>query len=250
MRNIVFLSGAGISAESGISTFRDARGLWDTYNVMDVCSAEAFRRNRQFVLEFYNKRRRELADKTPNAAHRMVADIQREFPDRVLNVTQNIDDLFEKAGCEGTIHLHGELTKARCEVCGNIWDIGYADLVGTELCPRCGASRVRHHVVMFNEQAPEYMRLYESLDELHANRGMLVVIGTSGLVLPVEEFARYASYSVLNNLEPQAAIDDRVFSVHLYEKAGTAAPKIAELARRFLDSDQRGLRDGRAETAS
>jgi len=239
MKHIVFLSGAGISAESGISTFRDAGGLWDTYNVMDVCSAEAFRRNRQFVLDFYNKRRRELADKTPNAAHRMIADLQREFPDRVLNITQNIDDLFEKAGCQGTIHLHGELTKARCEVCGHIWKIGYADLVGTEHCPLCKAARVRHHIVMFNEQAPEYMRLYEAVEGLEENReGLLVVIGTSGLVLPVEEFARYAPYSILNNLEPQEAIDDRVFSVHMYEKAGDAAPKIAVLARRFLNGGE------------
>ncbi|MEN6499013.1 MAG: Sir2 family NAD-dependent protein deacetylase, partial [Rectinema sp.] len=109
MRHIVFLSGAGISAESGISTFRDAGGLWDRYNVMDVCSAEALSRNRQFVLDFYNKRRRELADKRPNAAHLMIAELQHEFPGRVLNITQNIDDLFEKAGCQGTIHLHGEL---------------------------------------------------------------------------------------------------------------------------------------------
>jgi NAD-dependent deacetylase len=247
MRNIVFLSGAGISAESGISTFRDAGGLWDTYNVMDVCSAEAFRRNRQFVLAFYNKRRRELAGKAPNAAHRMVAELQREFPGRVLNITQNIDDLFEKAGCQGTVHLHGELTKARCETCGHIWSIGYADLVGTELCPRCGAARVRHHVVMFNEQAPEYTRLYEALDGLSADRGMLVVIGTSGLVLPVEEFARYAPYRVLNNLEPQEAIDDRVFSVHMYEKAGDAAPKIAELAHHFLSAGRGGLGGRRAD---
>lgn len=140
MRHIVFLSGAGISAESGISTFRDAGGLWDRYNVMDVCSAEVFERNRQFVLDFYNKRRRELADKRPNAAHLMIAELQREFPGRVLNITQNIDDLFEKAGCQGTIHLHGELTKARCELCGYVWEIGYADIVGTEHCPACGAS--------------------------------------------------------------------------------------------------------------
>ena len=140
MRHIVFLSGAGISAESGISTFRDAGGLWERYNVMDVCSAEAFRCNRQFVLDFYNKRRRELVDKRPNAAHLMIAELQREFPGRVLNITQNIDDLFEKAGCQGTTHLHGELTKARCELCGYVWEIGYTDIVGTEHCPACGAS--------------------------------------------------------------------------------------------------------------
>ncbi len=238
MKHIVFLSGAGISAESGISTFRDAGGLWDTYNVMDVCSAEAFMRNRQFVLEFYNKRRRELADKKPNAAHCMIAELQREFPGRVLNITQNIDDLFEKAGCQGTIHLHGELTKARCEVCGYVWDIGYTDIVGTEHCPFCKAARVRHHVVMFNEQAPEYVRLYEAMEGL-ADEGMLVVIGTSGLVLPVEEFARCAPYSILNNLEPQDAIDDRAFSVHMYEKASEAAPKIALLVRRFLNGEDK-----------
>jgi len=121
----------------------------------------------------------------------------------------------------------------------HIWKIGYADLVGTEHCPLCKAARVRHHIVMFNEQAPEYMRLYEAVEGLGVNReGLLVVIGTSGLVLPVEEFARYALYSILNNLEPQEAIDDRVFSVHMYEKAGDAAPKIAVLARRFLNGGE------------
>lgn len=246
MRHIVFLSGAGISAESGISTFRDAGGLWDQYNVMDVCSAEAFRRNRQFILDFYNKRRRELVDKKPNASHQMIADLQKEFPGQVINVTQNIDDLFEKAGCTGTVHLHGELTKARCEACGTTWNIGYTDIVGIEVCPHCGAHLVRHHIVMFNEQAPEYMRLYEILDELHTNHGMLVVIGTSGLVLPVEDFARYASYSVLNNLEPQDAINGRVFDVCIYEKASIAAPKVGKLVRDFLNGEtQKGSAHGR-----
>lgn len=93
----MFLSGAGISAESGIGTFRDAGGLWETYDVMEVCSSEAFRKNRSFVLEFYNKRRADLADKVPNAAHRMIAALEREFGGRIVNITQNIDDLFEKA---------------------------------------------------------------------------------------------------------------------------------------------------------
>lgn len=242
MHHILFLSGAGISAESGISTFRDSGGLWENYDVMEVCSAEAFRRNRLFVLDFYNKRRRELANKAPNAAHFMISGLQEEFPGRIVNITQNIDDLFEKAGYQGTIHLHGELTKARCESCGRIWDIGYRDLRGAEVCPACGARMVRHHVVMFNESAPAYMRLYDELDALSVDQGMLVVIGTSGLVLPVEEFARRAPYSVLNNLGPQDAIDDRAFSAHFYEPASTAASKIARLAREFLRGDKSAFR--------
>lgn len=233
MRHVVFLSGAGISAESGIKTFRDAGGLWEEYDVMEVCSAEAFRRRRQFVLEFYNKRRRDLADKLPNAAHRMIARLQKAFPGRVQNITQNIDDLFEKAGCLETIHLHGELTKARCEHCGRVWDIGYGEIAGTERCPFCGAAKVRHHVVMFNEAAPEYSRLYRAVEAL-ADEGMLVVIGTSGLVLPVDSFARFAASSILNNLEPQPSLDEGAFTTVLHEPATAAAPKIERMVKEVL----------------
>ena len=233
---VLFLSGAGISAESGIGTFRDSGGLWETYNVMEVCSAEAFRKNRAFVLGFYDKRRADLADKVPNAAHTMIAELEREFGDRICNITQNIDDLFEKAGCRSVIHLHGELTKARCESCGTLWSVGYGQIIGNEQCPRCAMSKTRHHVVMFHESAPEYARLYEELARVAKSDGMLVVIGTSGIVLPVEDFARAVPRSVLNNLEPQDSIRGDFFDRVFYEPAGSAAPKIQALVKEFLQS--------------
>lgn len=233
MRHVVFLSGAGISAESGISTFRDSGGLWDTYDVMEVCSAGAFQRNRHFIMDFYNKRRKDLATVQPNPAHFMIAALQREFPDQVLNLTQNVDDLFEKAGCLNTIHLHGELTKARCERCGFVWHIGYRDIDPEERCPSCKGSSVRHHVVMFHEEAPEYEHLYAAIEGL-VHDGMLVVIGTSGFVLPIDEFARMAPHSILNNLEPLSSIDESAFKVRLYEPATKAAPKIATMVKEYL----------------
>ncbi len=235
-RSIVFLSGAGISAESGISTFRSAGGLWEKYSIDEVCTPEAFRKNRSFVLEFYNKRRAELHDKQPNPAHRMIAALEKDYGKRIINITQNIDDLFEKAGCSDVVHLHGELTNARCEVCGHTWHVGYDSIYGNEKCPDCGNTKTRHHVVMFYEEAPLYRLLYATIDEMRQTESMLVVIGTSGQVLPVELFAKAAPVSILNNLEPEPAIDDSVFTHVFYEKAGAASEVIHKLCREFLES--------------
>ena len=234
-RSIVFLTGAGISAETGINTFRSAGGLWETYSIDEVCTPEAFRRNRKFVLEFYNKRRAELHDKLPNPAHRIIAALEKDYGSRIINITQNIDDLFEKAGCSAVMHLHGELTKARCEFCGHTWHIGYKAIYGDEQCPDCGNHKTRHHVVMFHEEAPLYWLLYATIDRLFATESMLVVIGTSGQVLPVELFARAAPVSILNNLDPEPAIDDRVFTHVFYEKAGVASARIDTLCREYLE---------------
>lgn len=235
-RSIVFLSGAGISAESGISTFRSSGGLWEYYSINEVCTPEAFRKNRSFVLEFYNKRRAELQDKQPNPAHRMIAALEKEYGKRIINITQNIDDLFEKAGCSNVVHVHGELTKARCEVCGHIWNVGYNPIYGNERCPDCGNNKSRHHVVMFYEEAPLYRMLYATIDEMRKTESMLVVIGTSGQVLPVELFAQATPISILNNLEPEPAIDDSLFTHVFYEKAGSASAVIQKLCREHLES--------------
>ncbi len=230
MSKVIFLSGAGLSAESGIRTFRDFGGLWHEYDVMDVCSVQGFKRNRQLVLDFYDARRADLADKEPNAAHKMIADLQKEFPDHIVNLTQNVDNLLEKAGCTEVIHLHGELTKIVCEQCGRITDIGYQSIKEHPQCVNCGCKKQRHFVVMFGEEAPHYRTLYQSL----ADAAMLIVIGTSGQVLPVDEYAKYVRYAVLNNLEPHPEIRTEDFNKVIYAKATEAAPQIAEIVRQFL----------------
>ncbi len=234
MKKVVFLSGAGISAESGISTFRDSGGLWENHDVMEVCSVGGFRLNRRLVLDFYDARRKGLADKKPNRAHCMVAELQREFPGRIINLTQNVDDLFEKARCESVVHLHGELTKARCEHCDETTQIDYEEIPLGMKCPRCGSAAMRHHIVKFGQAAPMYQIQHTAIDDAAAQGWLLVVIGTSGQVLPVESYARMMRHSILNNLEAQGDIDGEAFTQAFYGKAGEYADRIQVLAREFL----------------
>ncbi len=199
---------------------------------MEVCSAEGFRRDRRKVLDFYDRRRADLADKKPNRAHEAIAELKKRFPDDLAVVTQNVDDLLERAGCPAVIHLHGTLRDLRCEACGHVWDIGYDSIKGKH-CSACGTDRVRHNVVMFHEPAPEYQRLYELIAETRG--GLFVAIGTSGQVIDVGGIARYYRFSVLNNLHPEPMIDP-FFTITVHEPATQAAPRIAALIERFLSA--------------
>jgi len=149
MKKVMILSGAGLSAESGIRTFRDHDGLWENHDVMKVCSTQGWIDDRQTVTQFYNDRRADLASKEPNHAHMMLAKLQLDYRGRIIHLTQNIDNLMEKAGAKEVIHLHGTLTDLRCEACTQTFDVGYAPQLGNEHCPYCGNKRVRHNVVMF-----------------------------------------------------------------------------------------------------
>lgn len=231
MKKVLILSGAGISAESGIRTFRDADGLWEEYDVMEVCSVEGFARNPKLVEHFYDARRRDLRDKLPNAAHEMVARLKQKYPDQIEVLTQNVDDLFERAGCPGVIHLHGTLTDLRCEECGRVYEIGYEAQEGST-CPSCESDNIRHNVVMFGEAAPMYAQLQRALNEAE----MLVVIGTSGYVINVATFAQWFEYSILNNLDSDDMLDP-FFKTLYIEKATSAAPKIEMDVEAFLDND-------------
>lgn len=228
MKKILILSGAGISAESGIRTFRDADGLWEEYDVMEVCSVEGFERNPKLVADFYDARRRDLRDKLPNAAHEMVARLKAKYPHQIDVLTQNVDDLFERAGCEEVIHLHGTLTDLRCEECGRVYTIGYESQEGS-ICPGCEGEHIRHNVVMFGEEAPMYAQLQLSIDECD----MLVVIGTSGQVINTAWIAQWFDHSILNNLDPDESIDP-FFKTVYHEKATIAAPKIEADIENFL----------------
>lgn len=229
---ILILSGAGLSAESGISTFRGTNGLWKNYNVMEVCSEAGFYNDRQKVLDFYDLRREDITDKVPNDAHYMIARVKEKYPDKVYVLTQNVDDLLEKAGCKNVVHLHGKLRELLCEDCTETFDIGYDPILKHKKCPACGSSLLRHNVVMFGEPAPEYETLYETLHET----ALLVVIGTSGRVLQINEFAHKTKYSILNNLEPDKAIKARLFTKVFYKKASSAAPVIESLVDQYVDN--------------
>ncbi|HEX6959338.1 MAG TPA: Sir2 family NAD+-dependent deacetylase [Ferrovibrio sp.] len=182
--SIVILTGAGISAESGLGTFRDKDGLWTKYDLQDVATPEGFARNPVLVHDFYNARRRNLIEAEPNKAHYALAELERRWPGEVLVVTQNVDDLHERAGSRNLLHMHGELTKVRCDLCQSVrpWN---GDLDLATACPACGdAGAMRPHVVWFGEMPLHMDEIYAALERCD----MFVSIGTSGQVYPAAGF--------------------------------------------------------------
>ena len=183
---VVVSTGAGMSAESGISTFRDAGGLWEQYPVMDVASADGFRRNPELVHRFYNERRRQLLDAQPNAGHRLLADLEKDFDVRII--TQNVDDLHERAGSANVLHLHGELMKIR-----SVSDPDYIETLTPphiETTPQTRGARgdlMRPHIVFFQEAVPNIEPAIELVQEADA----FVVIGTSMAVYPAAALVQY-----------------------------------------------------------
>lgn len=182
---LVVSTGAGISAESGISTFRDADGLWENYPVMDVCSADGFARNPALVHQFYNERRRQLFSVQPNAAHRILAELERDFDVEVI--TQNVDDLHERAGSSRVTHLHGELMKARAIDNESLtFRLTEASAI-TSPDTVIDGHRVRPHIVFFQEAVP----MFEPATQIAATADIFVIIGTSLVVYPAAALLRY-----------------------------------------------------------
>ena len=229
-KKIVFFSGAGISAESGISTFRDTGGLWEEYNIDDICTAGCLDKNREQTVEFYNQRREDIKDKIPNLAHNKIVELQNKYPNNIKIITQNVDDLFEKAGAKDILHLHGFLPEVRCEneQCNEIFNIAYENQ--EKYCPSCG-EYLRPNIVFFGEQAPKYKDLYELIEDVD----IMVIMGTSGNVINVYGLLHSTDYGILNNLEPSEAIDDRVFHKVIYDKATVAIEEISVIVEEFLD---------------
>ncbi len=195
--NIVILTGAGISAESGLDTFRDAGGLWEKHRVEDVATPEAFARDRDLVLGFYDARRKAAADVVPNAAHETLAWLDRKWRGGLLIVTQNVDDLHERAGAERVLHMHGALATAWCTACDARPRIEQ-DLIERPSCPQCGAvGALRPDVVWFGEMPYEMDRIYAALEIAD----LFVSIGTSGAVYPAAGFVQEALASGARCLE-------------------------------------------------
>jgi NAD-dependent deacetylase len=201
---IVVLTGAGISAESGLRTFRDAGGLWEGARVEDVATPEGFARNPDAVLRFYDARRRAASAVSPNAAHRALARLEGALGDSILVVTQNVDDLHERAGTRNLIHMHGELRRARCTLCGT-WNAWAADLLDHPACPACGARMLRPDVVWFGEVPYELDRIENAVVACD----VFVSIGTSGAVYPAAGYvalaAAFGARTIELNLEPSDA---------------------------------------------
>ena len=238
MAKVLILSGAGISAESGISTFRDSGGLWEEYDVSVVCNYDSMQKHEALTVEFYDKRRAELETKEPNYAHKVVANLKKRYGKDIAVITQNVDNLFEKAGLgsDEVIHLHGFLPQLRCQnyECSLIFDVGYKSQKEFHggLCPKC-QTKLRPNIVFFGEQAP----IYEELSRHIQDCELLVVIGTSGNVIGVNTMAHFASRSILNNYEPSNAINEAYFSKVLYKKATEAIDEIADEIESFLNCE-------------
>ena len=192
-KRIAVLTGAGVSAESGFATFRDTGGLWEQYDVNDVASIEGWYRNRKLVLDFYNQRRAQLKEAKPNAAHLAIAGLEKEYDVDVI--TQNVDNLHERAGSTRVLHLHGELTKVRPENGiydrtaseAEVIDVGYRPVVLGDMAPN--GSQLRPHIVFFGEAVPNI----EKAINLVENADILLIVGTSLQVYPAAGLYRYAS---------------------------------------------------------
>ena len=195
-KKIVVLTGAGVSAESGVSTFRDSDGLWENHRVEDVATLEGWYRDRKMVLDFYNERRAQLPQVKPNAAHIAIASLEKDYDVQVI--TQNVDNLHERAGSTRIIHLHGELTKARPENCYNemdgfseesVLDIGYESIHIGDLAPN--GSQLRPHIVWFGEAVPNIGKAIDAVEQAD----ILLIVGTSLQVYPAAGLYAYAKAS-------------------------------------------------------
>lgn len=222
-RKITVLTGAGVSVESGIRTYRFSDGLWENHNVEDVATIEGWYRNPDLVLDFYNARRAQLADVKPNDAHRRIAELEKDWD--VTVITQNVDNLHERAGSTRIIHLHGELTKVRPENCCNdmdgfseqtVFDIGNASISIGDLAPN--GAQLRPHIVWFGEAVP---KIEAAIDAVEA-ADVLLIVGTSLQVYPAAGLYRYAkSDTPIYIIDPNdvPVRDGRV--THIKEKATT-----------------------------
>ncbi len=220
-KKVIVLTGAGISAESGISTFRDSDGLWEQYRVEDVATHEAYLRNPELVLNFYNERRRQLFQVKPNEGHRQLVRLEERYDVHII--TQNIDNLHEQAGSSNVLHLHGELTKARSDRNDNlIIDIGDRDIHLGDKAP--DGAQLRPHIVWFGEAVPNI----EPAAELCEQADYFIVVGTSMNVYPAAGLIHYVPRSTPCYLvDPKAVPISRPITI-FQEKAGTGVKKVVD----------------------
>ena len=227
MKKIVVFTGAGVSADSGLSTFRDADGLWANYRIEDVCTPEALARNRSLVIEFYNKRRKELLSTEPNAAHYAIAELEKHFDVEV--VTQNVDDLHERAGSKRVTHLHGELMKLRSERNPDLivpiegWEQKLDDRAED-------GALLRPHIVFFGESVP----MFDRATEIAAEADLMIVVGTSLAVYPAAMLVRYAKSGVPMYVVDPGTPDTAMIRNPLTHIKAKAAEGMPELVKKLV----------------
>ena len=219
MKRLVILTGAGMSAESGISTFRDSNGLWQNHRIEEVASPEAWARNPEMVMKFYNQRRKQLFKVDPNAGHHALVRLEAKYDVRII--TQNVDDLHERAGSSKVLHLHGELKKVRSTIDPDlIYELDHWELKLGDKCEK--GSQLRPHIVWFGEAVP----MISKAAELVKTADIFMVIGTSMVVYPAAGLIHYVEREI-----PKFYVDPKAFAVHgvenmevIRQKAGEALP--------------------------
>lgn len=238
-RNIVILTGAGISAESGIQTFRAQDGLWENHKIEDVATPEGFQRDPDLVQAFYNKRRKGLQnpDIEPNAAHKALGKLEKRLDGKVTIITQNIDNLHERGGSDNVIHMHGELLKARCSESNQVIE-HKDDILTGELCHCCQIpAQMRPHIVWFGEMPLRMGDIYSALEEAD----LFISIGTSGVVYPAAGFVHdakmHGAHTIEINLEPSA-----VESEFVEKRYGKASIEVPKLVSELLYEEPKSLR--------
>ncbi len=223
MKRIVILTGAGMSAESGIATFRDHGGLWRTHRMADLATPEAWKRNPELVLEFYNQRRKQLFEVSPNKGHLALTKLEKKYDVKI--VTQNVDDLHERAGSSNVLHLHGELRKASSTVDPDlVYDIGEKPIKMGDLCEK--GSQLRPYIVWFGEPVP----MIHEASQLASRADIFIVIGTSMVVYPAANLIHK-----VKDVIPKYYVDPQAFDVHgvrnltvIKQKAGIGVPTLVD----------------------
>mgnify|MGYP006106726475 FL=1 len=222
--NIVVLTGAGMSAESGINTFRDSNGLWEGHDVMEVASPQGWNANQNLVLDFYNQRRKQLLEVNPNEAHKILADLEKIHA--VTIITQNVDDLHERAGSSNVLHLHGELLKVRSTAINTAVLEWKKDLIIGDKCK--DGYQLRPHIVWFGEEVPEMNTAIKIVQKAE----ILIIVGTSMQVYPAASLLQFASPSVkIFFIDPKPAVNSTE-KIKIYaEKATTGVAKAIEFIK-------------------
>ncbi len=225
-QNILILTGAGISAESGLATFRSANGLWNNHRVEDVATIEGFQRNPALVHEFYNGLKEEIQKAKPNAAHLAITELQKNYPGQINVITQNVDTLHEKAGNRNVYHIHGQINQAVCLNCGHILET-FGDVDTQTVCPHCQvAGMMKPNIVFFGEN----LLCMNEVDRLLRSCDLFVSIGTSGIVYPAAGFVQTAKYYGTDTIEftLETTANNYLFDRHIYGPAGQTFPTYVE----------------------
>jgi NAD-dependent deacetylase len=241
-RKLIVFSGAGLSADSGLSTFRSADGLWNEHKIDDVCNIHRWKNNMQLVHRFYGDLRKRLEDVEPNAMHKLLARWQTRYGAELI--TQNIDNLLERAGATNVMHVHGFLTEMECQACGRIWDIQYSGWDPLQDRCQCGCRKgVKPHVVFFGEAAPLYKPMLKAFQSV-GPEDVVVVIGTDGAVVPIGSIvAELECHKLLNTLNPveqanwqPGMVHPALFNHAIYARAKDAVDEIDRIVTAWMEN--------------